>query len=159
MGNFSTAINLCDSGILCWLSIAYDFLFYFNTEIKCKTLNMIQCSTSWLPNSAVASCILLLQPRIIPCCTALILTRGNSPETHGSAAVTKLGDAWPTHVTHCSVSKQRKSWRFQTQSTRGITHMIDKMPDRSSGRFSWSTEGTEGFYYPFYSSASLSHLL
>lgn len=45
MGDISIAINFCDSEVLCWLSIAYDFLLYFNTEIKHKTLNMIQCST------------------------------------------------------------------------------------------------------------------
>lgn len=97
MGNFSTAIGLRESEILCWLSAAYDFQLNFNTEIEGKTLNMIQCITmtsmSWLPNSEVAGCILHLQSRITPSCAALILTPGNSPETHGTTAVTKLGDA------------------------------------------------------------------
>lgn len=69
-----------------------------------------------------------------------------------------LWQSWVMHHqpnTHSSVWKQRKSKRSQAQSIRGIAHVVDKKPDRSSGRFSWSTEDIECFCCPFYSSASL----
>lgn len=110
------------------------------------------------PKSGVVGCILqpvIPSPDLPHSCVALSLTWGNSPEIHEAEAVTEMGSARQTHLTHFSAQDRRKCWRSQTRSTRGINQMIAKNPDRSTERFSQGLEDMACLSCPHYSFASL----
>lgn len=93
MGNFSTAINFCESEILCWLSKAYDFLLNFNTEIKGKNTkhdpmqhNDINIVITKFRSGRLHIATAIQDYSLPAVMLWSYLTRGNSSETHGSAA-------------------------------------------------------------------------